>query len=176
MLSSMIFSIASLILSFLDLNNHKLLKQLDLLLSYRFSGCHTTWKMFGISFFGQRIFVTERERAIIGLGRKLWADNAYMSLLLRYGILVFVGFTVLYMMTMLYFYRKGNDAIVLIFFLYAMYGLMEPAMYSLTHNIFLLAMASMVYQRSVSIHNEQQVRRVRFVARFKGGMYGYNRL
>lgn len=102
-------------------------------------------------FFGQKIYVTEDERKLVGIKNPLWLDNAYVSILLRYGILVFLIFCISYLYLMKAVELQQNDILMIILFLYALYGTIETGLYMITHNIFLIAFSALLYGKPLGI-------------------------
>ena len=144
-------SFFSVLFSGINVNNYYFLMKLDNWLSSRFSVCHKVWLMYGVSFFGQRIYVTEEERKLVGIKSPLWLDNAYMSILLRYGILIFLIFCMSYLYLIKVTEKQKNHVLVIILFLYALYGTIETGLYMITHNIFLIAFSALLYGKPLGI-------------------------
>ncbi|MDO5444071.1 MAG: hypothetical protein Q4F31_00430 [Eubacteriales bacterium] len=91
----------------------------------------------GLSVFGQRIFLTMSERKAAGLAGQIIIDCAYMNILLRGGILTYVGFSMAYAYGMIK-YAKANDFLkVSILFVMACFGAIELDLYQVSANIFL---------------------------------------
>ena len=139
----------SIIFSGINVNNNFILARFNSWLSSRFSVCHKVWMMYGVSFFGQKIYVTEEERALVGIKNPLWLDNAYVSILLRYGILVFLIFSISYLYLIKVVEMQKDDVLVIILFLYALYGTIETGLYMITHNIFLITFSTLLYRKSL---------------------------
>lgn len=144
-------SVFSIVFSGIDTNKYSVLARLDSWLSSRFSVCHKVWVLYGVSFFGQKIYVTEDERKLVGIKNPLWLDNAYVSILLRYGILVFLIFCISYLYLMKAVELQQNDILMIILFLYALYGTIETGLYMITHNIFLIAFSALIYGKPLGI-------------------------
>ncbi len=137
----------SIIFSGINVSRNFILARLDSWLSSRFSVCHKVWMMYGVSFLGQRIYVTEEERALVGIKNPLWLDNAYVSILLRYGVLVFFIFSISYLYLIKVVEMQKEDVLVIILFLYALYGTIETGLYMITHNIFLITFSVLLYKK-----------------------------
>ena len=149
LLGTFCLSVFSIVFSGIDINKYYILARLDSWLSSRFSVCHKVWSLYGVSFFGQRIYVTEDERKLVGIQSPLWLDNAYVSILLRYGILVFLIFFISYLYLIKVVELQQNDVLMIILFLYALYGTIETGLYMITHNIFLIAFSALLYGKSL---------------------------
>lgn len=138
-------NILSVVFGILDLRKIPILLDIDLFLSSRFSVTHDVYKIYGITLWGQKVYVTDTERQLVGITKKLFLDNAYMSLLIRFGIASLLIFSVAYYFQMKREIIKGDYMLVIIFCLYSIYGVMETGLYSLTHNIFLIALSDVIY-------------------------------
>ncbi len=147
-------SLFSVIFSGINTNKYYILAKLDSWLSSRFSVCHKVWSLYGVSFFGQRIYVTEDERRLVGIKNPLWLDNAYVSILLRYGILVFLIFCFGYLYLIKIVEMQKDDVLMIILFLYALYGTIETGLYMITHNIFLIAFSVLIYGKSLQVEDK----------------------
>lgn len=138
----------SVVLSFIDLRNKPLLYALDSLLHKRFSACNAVLKLFGIRLFGQKVIVAQTaERAQFGIPSwvHLYLDNAYCSMLVIYGVVAYVLFTLFYVMNMKVQLKNGHRNMVFILFLISVYGLMERTLFIMTFNVFLLSASSLIY-------------------------------
>lgn len=147
LIGTVLLNVFSIFFSFIDVNKNMLLSQIDKWMSGRFSWGHRAWQIYGISFWGQRVYVSEEEVGKIGLTSRLYLDNAYLSILLRYGILVFLIFFILYSLLVGKMIIQKRYLLAIILFLYALYGTMENGLYMMSHNIFLIAFADLLYQK-----------------------------
>lgn len=147
LVGTILLYIISMILSFIDVNRNSVLRQIDRWMSQRFSWGHKVWQIYGTSLLGQKIYVSEKEVRLIGLNRRLWLDNAYMSLFLRYGVITFLIFSCFYIYLIYKKIEKKQYILAIILFLYALYGMMETGLYMVTHNIFLIAFADLLYHK-----------------------------
>ncbi len=152
----------SVLISCMDIRNSKVLKSIDQALSWRFSAGHMALKHYGITLFGQNIYSIVK-RPIIGWTYNFFLDNSYMAILLRYGAIILILFMVIYISAMFYFLRQGNYYLVIILFLYGIYGVMETNLFSISKNIFLLALAYPIYSKAYKEETECLERRRRIV-------------
>lgn len=138
-------NVISVAFSVFDFRNVKVLKKLDALMSYRFSWCHKVYDYYGTNLFGQdvQLYKLSMNHRI----HKFYLDTAYMSILVRYGIIVFMLFSVAYIFAMVYFKKVEQYMLVTVFCIYAIYGVMENSLYSLSQNVFLLALSYPLYGR-----------------------------
>lgn len=147
LIGALLLNILSIILSHIDINRNIVLSKIDKWMSMRFSACHKVWQIYGVSFLGQRVYVLEEERKRMGITIPLWLDNAYINMLLRYGVLVFLIFSIGYLYLIRKMIKQKKYVLVIILFLYSLYGTMEPALYMITHNIFLIAFSDILYNK-----------------------------
>ena len=140
-------NIFSIILSFMDVMANSVLAKIDQWMTCRFSCGHRVLTMYGISFLGRKIYVSDEERKLAGIAEKLWLDNAYMSILLRQGVLVFLIFSVGYLWLMKYMAVQKRYVLLFILFLFSVYGIMEAGMYTLGQNVFLIFFADLLYRK-----------------------------
>ncbi len=137
---------ASVFLSITDVRRNSLFKRVDDYMSHRFSQCHRTIGFYGINLFGQDIKLTVKKN-ITGVIYHFWLDNAYVALILRYGVIVFFIFSTLYICTLIYLKRTQQFLLIAIMGLYAIYGIMENNFFSMAQNLFLLTLSYPIYHR-----------------------------
>ncbi len=153
-----LFNILSVLLSVIDVKSHDVLRQIDVWMSYRFSHSFEVLQVYGIPLWGQKVFLMEEERQKMGMmdgAGRLYLDNAYMSLFIKYGIVSYLIFSVAYLVLMNDCRKKKRYFTVSILFVYALYGIMENAVFMMSHNIFLLAFAGMMYERLSRIKDKK---------------------
>jgi hypothetical protein len=138
-------NVCSIYLSVINLKKHHIINHVNKLLSFRFSQCHRTMQYYGIKLFGQDVKLIF-SRPGIGRTYHFWLDNAYMTILLRYGLIVFAIFSALYIITMHYLKRTEQHFLVAILCLYAIYGIMENNFFSMSQNLFLLLLSYPIYK------------------------------
>jgi hypothetical protein len=135
----------SVIMSFTNLRKGTLLFDLDRMLSRRFSQCHRTMEHFGISLLGKEInLYTIRMNSSVQI---FHLDTAYMTILLRYGVIVYAIFSVFFIVTMIKCVNKNRFMLIIIYCMYAIYGMMEKNFFMMSQNIFLFAMSYSLYSR-----------------------------
>ena len=117
-------------------------------MSYRFSLCHQVIKKYGMSLMGQNIELTKYSHG--KLVRMYFMDTAYTTILERYGIVVYVIFSIVFIMGMIYCFRSENVTLLIVLGMYSFYGIMEPNYLAMSYNIFLLALAYPIYGREIS--------------------------
>ena len=156
-LSSVFSNIFSVGLSLINVKKIPFLAKLDRMLSWRFSNCYRTINSFGIHVYGSNVDLYSKKMGLRYV--KYYLDIAYTSILVRYGIVVYIIFSTLYIYAMIYWYKKNNYMLVIIFGVYAIYGIMENTLYSLTQNIFLLGLAYPLYNKDFIDNMVGKVRR-----------------
>ena len=137
-----------------------MINKFDRIMSRRFSQCYRTFKYYGIKLFGQDVQLIVN-RPGVGKHYHFWLDNAYMSILLRYGPIVFIMFTVLYVCTMIMLKRMQQYVLVEILCLYAIYGIMENNFYSMSQNLFLLLLSYPIYRHQIQTEAGGLLRKIR---------------
>lgn len=138
-------NLGSVVLSLLDLKSHPFWKQVDRLLSIRFSAGHRVYELYGMKWLGHIVYVTEAEREAVGITETLYLDNSYMTLLIRCGILVYLLFTVSFLLLLWKVYKAEEYNLLIILTVYSIYGIMEKCVYVLGMNAFILMMARLLY-------------------------------
>ncbi len=143
-------NMSSVFLSLVDVKRNAVLQQVDRWMSYRFSHSFEVLQVYGIPLWGQKVLLMEEERQKMGMmdgAGRLYLDNAYMSLLIKYGVISYLIFSVAYLLLMNDCRKKRRYFTASILLVYALYGIMENAVFMMSHNIFLLAFAGMMYER-----------------------------
>ncbi len=148
LLGTFCFGFLSICFSYIDVNRYTVLSRIDKWMSSRFSLCHVVWQLYGVSPLGQRVYITEDERKLVGIKTRLFLDNAYVGILLRYGILVFFIFFIGYLCLMKAMIIRKEYILAIILFLYALYGVMESGLYMISHNIFLITFSTLLYKKT----------------------------
>lgn len=146
----------SLILSFMQISKYPMLKRLDVFMSRRFSHCHRTLNYYGVKLFGQDVQLIVN-RPALGKFYHFWLDNAYMSILMRYGVIVLLLFSALYIGTMIMLKDMRQYMLVEILCLYAIYGIMENNFFSMSQNLFLLLLSYPLYKRDSLSHERKGI-------------------
>lgn len=162
-LSALGCNILSLLFSFMPILRYPMLNQLDKLMSRRFSNCHITLKYYGVKLFGQNVQLIVN-RPGVGKYYHFWLDNAYMSILLRYGPIVLILFTFMYIRTMVILGKMEQFMLIEIMCLYSIYGVMENNYFSMSQNLFLLLLSYPLYRENdAGIMDKVAHRRIRIL-------------
>ncbi len=142
---SIFCNLLSIRLSVFPIGHREIIAMIDSILSQRFTQCHRTLEYYGVTLFGQRIstFIS------LGSGRyvRLFLDNGYMAILMRYGIIMYVVFSITLFFTMVYLTRRKQYCVVMVLACYSIYGLMENNLFSLAHNCFILLLGYYVFRK-----------------------------
>ncbi len=140
---SLIIGAGNIILSKIDVRNYVILQEIDMFLSQRFSMCHRVFKIFGETWLGNKLYISEKEREMVGIRTVLYLDSAYCNLWLRFGIIILILFLVAYFL--LYNKVDHSPVIVMILFIYSVYGVMEAGLIQMRNNVFLLMFSYLIY-------------------------------
>lgn len=138
-----ISNIGSVALSLINVKEYRILDSIDHTMSSRFSWCHKSIAYYGIKLLGQKIDLYANKFGVTI--HRFYVDTAYVAILIRYGVIVYLIFSALYIGAMIYCYRQRNYMMVIILATYALYGIMENTFFSLTQNIFLIALSFPLY-------------------------------
>lgn len=148
LLGSVVVNVGTVILSFNNPQKNHLLNSIDRFLSRRFFYDYKMYNYYGLTWFGQKISTLVKDTKYVGVYRQWYLDNAYFSILLRFGIVVYIIFSILYIVAIYYYVKSNNFPMVAILFTYAVYGIMTTGFYMMSDNIFLLAIASPLYSKT----------------------------
>lgn len=161
-ITSVLSNAISVVLSLINVQQHSLLRAFDNAMSNRFSWCHRTIDHYGLSILGQNIELMGRK---LGVNVHLfYIDTAYVAILIRYGLIVYIFFSVLYIVSMWFVLKAQNYILLIIMTMYAIYGIMENSFCSMTQNIFLLSLAFPIY--SITITSEEDSIKSKVAYRF----------
>lgn len=158
LIGAILLNALSIFFSFIDVNSNSLLLRIDKWMSRRFSWGHRVWEIYGTTFWGQKIHFSEEETRLIGIASRLFLDNAYVCILLTYGILVFLIFSLSYFFLMRKMMVHSSYILIIILFIYALYGVMESGLYMIKYNIFLIVFTELLYHKTNTekISNEKE--------------------
>lgn len=157
-----IINVSSVIASLYNPKKNPLFNTIDKFLSHRFLFGYRMYKYYGVSLFGQNVQTVVKDSRYVGVYRQWYLDNAYFSILLRFGVIVYIIFSVLWVAAIVYYIRHENYTMVAILFTYSIYGIMTTGFYMMSHNIFLLTIANPIYQKEMTWKSEPR-RKIRFV-------------
>jgi hypothetical protein len=159
-LIAIVVNVLSVILSIINVKAYPFLAMIDKRMSYRFSTCFRTLKYYGIKLLGQEINLYISRMGV--LMRRFYIDTSYVAILVRYGIGVYLIFSILYIVAMIYCLKKNNHFMVIVLSMYAIYGIMENSFFAITQNFFLIALSFPLYATdNIGQDIEQISKRVR---------------
>ncbi|WP_127848328.1 hypothetical protein [Lacticaseibacillus hulanensis] len=136
----MIFALSWLLMIHFDFQN-KWLVYLDHLLSLRLSFGNSAYLTFGQHLFGSEIGNTVQ----LGIGQivngygTIVLDNAYMSLLMREGIIYALLYAAFFELVIFKSVQKKNWDLVLMLVIFAAYGFFEVSATNVLYNVFFLS-------------------------------------
>ena len=108
------------------------------IMSRRLEFGHQAFKDFGVSFLGQVVYLTKGEREFAGLAEELIVDNAYIHLLLREGILVFLIVNAGYFLCQVKAVKRNDYYTTVLLAIMAFYGSGETMLFWAMGNVFLI--------------------------------------
>lgn len=140
------FNLFSMFVSIVDENKFRWVYSIRRLFSFHLYNCNKVYSIYGPSLFGNRMYISGEAELINGssVGR-LYLDNAYMGSFMWFGIIVYILFSVSYILTMCHFKKENNVFMVIVLFVFALYGVMEQGTYIISHNVFLMAISYVVF-------------------------------
>lgn len=142
---SAFFNVASVFISFLD-QNGKIVSQINSVLSWRFYYCNYILKKYGVGMLGNKLYISGTGELLRGSKAiRLYLDNAYMGMMLWYGVIIYLIFYITYIRLMSRSNKEGNFRLFMVMFIFSVYGVMELGMYIIAQNIFLIAFNTMLY-------------------------------
>lgn len=149
------FMILSFVVAYIFMinSNNEILLQLDELFSSRISLTAAFLKEYSIHLFGSR-FINYGTGTI---GTTFVLDNAYMSLLIKFGLLVALLFIVYIPKCLKSAFNNKQYPLIICLFVFIIFGLMENGFYVLFYNLYLLALAPIIFKTKViEVNNENK--------------------
>ena len=112
-------------------------------------------EIYPITLFGQVINTVRSSEYNFTLGNGVVLDNAYIFLLLAYGIVLTIVLVVFYLKTLKCEYLNSNVLFVICAILFIILGFSEKYFVSPMYNFTLLGLADVFYQGTPKIHNNR---------------------
>lgn len=103
------------------------------------------YKYYGVKLFGQKIVLGIQDKRFINTMYTL--DNAYMYLLLAFGLLAFIAFLVIYIKTVRDNILEKRYGVVILLLIYLLVGFSETALIRLVMNFTLIFMFESVWKK-----------------------------
>lgn len=150
-----IFCIYSMIFGY-SLSGNPVLAQINRILSFRLTSNYQAYRESGVSLWGQPVFSDAVMRAKMGLKGHLYLDSAYATLIIRYGVVVYVLFSGSYYIAMLYRMKYKDYFAVLLMFIFTVYGLMETNWFGIRDNFTLFFLSSVLYTNNVLTRKDSE--------------------
>lgn len=134
----------SFIISFAYANGNKLAIELDKLLSKRIYYSYAFIEEYGLKPFGTTVeFIYNN----FDQSKELWVlDNAYLLLMIRYGIIVSIMFILgLYSIIKKLLKEENNSKLIIIFAIYFIISFIETSIFKIQYNPFLVYFSVLLY-------------------------------
>lgn len=123
-----------------------LAKKFDTVLTNRLFSAFLIYKTFGVQPLGSILPPMFSQLMVNEVFFNMpWLDASYMDLMLRYGVLIYLLYSGLYIAAAFRIRKTGNLMLLGIMATYAAHGIMENSLYILRFSIFPIAMAAMLY-------------------------------
>ncbi len=159
---SVLIATMTVAISFINPKVNHLYNKIDRYMSHRFLYGYRMYKFYGITLWGQDVQTLVKDSRYVGVYRQWYLDNAYLSILLRFGVVVYVIFVALWIAAIIYYTKNDNYTMVAILFTFSVYGIMTTGFYLVSHNIFLLTIANPIYKKQYKTDKVEH-QRIRFV-------------
>lgn len=117
-------------------------QKLDGLFSLRLSLGSEMFKIFGISLFGSDTSTYYNQDLV----QVLYIDNSYVSLAIRYGVIVLSLICLMYHLLLKYAVEVGNYAIVVGILTYLIFGMMEMVVYNVPYNGLMICLSCIIFK------------------------------
>lgn len=141
-----ILLIISYILGVTYNRNNKVYMLVDNLLSTRIKSANIFLNNYNVNLFGNELDFSEEAAKKNHVG-KLILDNAYIRILLNYGLIYTIAFGYMYILLMKKSLKDENMILFIILSIFAIRGLVENNAFALYANIFLLYIYEIIYIR-----------------------------
>ena len=128
----------SMLLIYIYRNSQSIGAALNKLLTSRVSSMNYYWTTYGPSIFGQRLMKVSTADALAASGRAYVLDNFYTNLLVGCGILFTILYCWLHIKTCLMLYKEKKYAYLVVFFFFAVYGIVEGVPMNIDYNFYMV--------------------------------------
>ena len=116
----------------------------------RITGGYDAYRIYGVHLFGTEVILDIQESWGIG---HIWLDNTYLTLLIRYGIIMYIVFSFSYYYLM-HIKKESNVYLFIILFGYCVYGVLEPSMFIFVYNDFLLFYKDILFKKNNEVREK----------------------
>lgn len=148
--AALLFNVLSVTWSVGGVKAGTLIARIDSLLSIRFSACHRVFQLYGVRLFGNHVLYGMNIDKTARLYERLYLDNGYMTLLLCFGLVGYGIFSLAFLATMMRCISRSRSALLIILFVFALYGVMESGIFQIIENIFLICFSDLLYGGNVA--------------------------
>ena len=131
-------ALLSVSLGFLYDSSNSFMTSLDAIFSSRLSLVNNALHKYGITFIGQSIILIGNGGSIVSSDGYNFIDSSYCLLLIRYGVVCFIIFSLMYIFTQQRMITSGNLKLSIVFFLVAIHSFTEHHYIEYFYNPFLL--------------------------------------
>lgn len=125
--------------------NNMVLRKVNNLFSTRISLMNDFLDEYEVTLFGNQLDIVGTRDALKYHIKTKALDNAFVKILLMYGLLVYILYAIIFYVIIYFCIKKGNNILLLLTFIFLFYGLMENALYQINHNIFILYFSNILY-------------------------------
>ena len=141
----LILTIISYVLGVLYSDNNGFVLKLDELLTGRIKCIDQFINEYDVKLFGNELeLVGTREAEENGISAKI-LDNAYIKILLQYGLVSYLLFFILLFFGIKNAIKEKNYALCTMFLVYMIYGIFENALFLIRYNVFLMYLSNLVF-------------------------------
>ncbi|MGU8962048.1 hypothetical protein ACV3V5_12755 [Clostridium perfringens] len=141
----LICGIISVIISFNYTKNNKLFYTINKMLTGRLELGKRFFDIYGINLFGQKVVEGSNLN-----GSYLRIDSGYISLIIVYGLLIFLIYLILQTKLLKIYIKNDKIKEIMLIILFSVYGLTEVYVYNVFINISLLFLSDLLYKNSVN--------------------------
>lgn len=143
--SFLIFTIITLLAIYLYSIDNSIGLKLDNIFSLRLSYSLKFLNNYDITLFGNNLILISTEIASKLGVTSLILDNAFVHILLRYGLIVYITFAYLFNKIFKMAYIEKNTLLIIIVLLLMVYGLMETYLFKIMYNGFIMYFSKILY-------------------------------
>lgn len=145
--SFFIFTLLTIIFTFLLCQNNKVGITLDSIFSRRLYFIENYLEKYNVNLFGNDLlFVSSEVSGIFKIEPSI-LDNLFILILLQYGIIVYFVFGYLFNKSFDMAYKNNNIFLIIILFILMAYGMMENYIFKCGYNVFIFYFGNILYKR-----------------------------
>ncbi len=148
------FTIVSILCTIFYSPSNSFLYSLDKITSYRLYYSNYFYNTYGFSLLGQKVVTISTEYAMLNGVNALVLDNVYIQLLVRYGVLVYSIFAIMFIKSSYYAFKERNMYMFIIIIVLVLFGLMESQILIIETCPFLIYFNNVVYLKKAVNEDE----------------------